>query len=302
MIALPSIPLPWNDRAGRLSTLKLIVFIGLLLPGLWTAWRLGMGTIGSKPLTIANHETGDWAIRFLILSLAVTPLRRIADWPRLILVRRMIGLAALGYAIAHVLLYVADQNWKLWTVATEIALRIYLTIGFVALAGLIALGVTSTDAMIRRLGKRWNRLHSLVYGIAVLGVLHFFMQSKIDVSQATLMAGFFLLLMGYRVAQRRGWPLQSPLVLAALAVAAGLATAGVEGLWYAVATGVQPERVLLANLQFAYRISPAWWVFAAGLAVAAIPLVRRLLPGGDARRGRAREAATEPQRRASLRA
>src|SRR5688500_3787062 len=101
---------------------------------------------------------GDWAIRSLMMSLAVTPLRRIANWPKLIMVRRMLGVTALFYALAHLTLYTIDLKLDLLRVASEIALRFYLTIGFVALLGLIALGSTSTDAAIKRLGKRWNRL------------------------------------------------------------------------------------------------------------------------------------------------
>ncbi|WP_244635853.1 sulfite oxidase heme-binding subunit YedZ [Chthonobacter albigriseus] len=282
-----------------MSPLKLIVFAGILAPGLWVAWKLGTGTIGAKPLTIANHETGDWAIRFLLLSLLVSPLRRIADWPRLINVRRMLGLAALGYALIHLTLYVADQNWKLGTVALEIILRVYLLIGFVALVGLAVLGVTSTDAAIKRLGRTWNTLHRIVYGIALLGIIHFFLQSKIDVSQATLMAGFFLVLMAYRLAQARGWPIASPLVLVAIAVGGGLATAAVEYAWYALATGVPADRVLAANLQFAFRISPAWWVFAAGVAMALIPVLHRLTRRPGAAPSRGRQAQSRPARQST---
>ncbi len=202
-----ALPLPWNDRAGRLSALKLGVFAACLAPGLLLAAQWLTVGLGSKPLTYAIHDTGDWAVRFLLLSLLVTPLRSIADWPKLILVRRMLGLTALAYVAVHLSLYVAERNGDLIKVASEIALRFYLTIGFVALAGLVALGVTSNDAMIRRLGaERWNRLHALVYWITALALLHFFLQSRLDVSQPVLMTGFFLWLMGYRLMKRRGCP------------------------------------------------------------------------------------------------
>ncbi|MGO4840994.1 sulfite oxidase heme-binding subunit YedZ, partial [Rhizobiaceae sp. 2RAB30] len=119
--------MPWTDRAGRLSPLKAVVFAGTLIPAavIWWSWEARI--LGPRPLTVAIHDTGDWAIRFLLLSLAVTPLRRIADWPKLVVVRRMLGLAAMFYILAHLLLYVTDQKWDLWRVGSEIALRLYLT-------------------------------------------------------------------------------------------------------------------------------------------------------------------------------
>ncbi|MEJ6784625.1 sulfite oxidase heme-binding subunit YedZ [Aminobacter sp. Piv2-1] len=286
--------MPWTDRAGNLSLLKTATFVVTLVPALLLAYYAVAGfpkgavtssLLGPRPFNAAILHTGDWAIRFLVLSLAVTPLRRIGQWPRLILVRRMLGVAALGYALGHLTLYFFDQNWDLWRVASEVALRIYLTIGFVALLGLVALGSTSTDAAIRKLGANWNRLHRIVYGIGILAALHFFMQSKADVYQPTLIAGFFLLLMAYRLMHWRGFSLNSPFVLLAIAIGAALATAAVEVAWYGTATGVPPERVLSANLQFSYSVRPAWWILCAGAAVALLGYVRA--PGkAQAQRGR----------------
>lgn len=274
---------PWTDRSGRISPLKLASFVATLLPGIALAAALWLGTLGPKPVTAAIHETGDWAVRFLLLSLAVTPLRRIADWPRLILVRRMLGLAALGYAAIHLALYVVDQKLNLAAVASEIVLRVYLTIGFVALAGLTALGATSTDAAIRRMGGTWQRLHRIVYPIAVLAILHFFLQSKLDVSEPTLMAGLFVLLMAYRGMQAAGID-PTPASLAAAAAVSALATAGIEAGWYAATTGVDPVRLIEANLDFSYTVRPAWWVGATGLAVSLVAALRRRNAGS--RRGR----------------
>ncbi|MDQ6437889.1 protein-methionine-sulfoxide reductase heme-binding subunit MsrQ [Mesorhizobium sp. LHD-90] len=271
-----SLPLPWNDRAGHLSPLKTAVLAGLVLPAIWLLAQFAAGALGPRPVTELIHGTGDWAIRFLFLSLAVTPLRRIADWPKLILVRRMIGLAALFYALTHLCLYIIDQNFGLARVASEIALRIYLTIGFAALIGLSVLGATSTDAMIKKLGRNWTRLHRIIYAIGVLAALHFFMQTKADVYEATLMSGLFVLLMFFRILHWRGFDIGSPLVLGGAAILAGLATAGIEYAWYALATGVPPERVLAANLHFSYMVRPAWWVLATGLTAAAVPLLRPL--------------------------
>jgi methionine sulfoxide reductase heme-binding subunit len=266
--------LPWNTRTGELSWLKAAVFIYTLVPLTWLIVQAANGWLGSKPLTEAIHQSGNWAVRFLLMSLAITPLRFIGNWPKLILVRRMLGLTALGYTLLHVTLYVALEAFDLGKVASEIVLRTYLTIGFAALLGLVALGVTSTDGMIRRMGAlRWNRLHSIVYALAVLALVHFAMQKKLDISEPALMAGLFIWLMGFRLLRKREWS-TGPLSLAGLAVAAWLLTVIVEAGWYAIMTGVNAQRILWANLDFEYVIRPAWWVLAAGLAVAVLALIR----------------------------
>jgi methionine sulfoxide reductase heme-binding subunit len=265
---------PWTNRAGELSPLKLAVFAYTLVPGLWLAAQAAFGWLGSKPLTEAIHQSGDWAVRLLLLSLAITPLRFIGGWPQLILVRRMLGLSALAYVALHLVLYVALEAFDIAKVAREIVLRFYLTVGFIAFTGLVILGSTSTDGMIRRLGAlRWNRLHRIVYGIALLALLHFALQRKIEVSEPALMMGFFLWLMGFRLLKRFGQG-HGPLVLLGLAVFAGVATALVEFAWYATMTGVPAIRVLAANLDFSYTIRPAWWVLAAALALATLAMLR----------------------------
>ncbi len=265
---------PWLDRAGRLSPLKLVVFVLTLAPGLLIAGQWWAGALEPKPVGAAIRETGEWAVRFLLLSLAVTPLRRIGNWPRLILVRRMLGVAVAAYVTIHLALYVVDLRYDLAKVASEIVLRIYLAIGFAALLGVVALGTTSTDAAIRRMGAtRWNRLHKTVYAIGVLALVHDFMQSKLDVSQPALMAGLFILLMAYRIVHRFGAP-STPLSLLLGAVAAALLTGATEAAWYALATGVPPERVLWANLAIDVAIRPMWWVLAVGLCAAVVNVLR----------------------------
>lgn len=273
MPALPVFSAPWRDRAGRVSGLKLATFLFALAPGLWLAGAYAADALGAKPITALLHGTGEWAVRFLMLSLAVTPLRRIAHAPKLILVRRMLGLTVLAYGLIHLMLYVVDQNFVLTKVVSEIVSRIYLTIGFVALLGLVVLGVTSTDGMIRRLGKAWPRLHKTVYGIAILGLIHYYLQAKIDVSDPVFWTGAFLLLMGHRAMQRFGWP-TNPLTLAGLAVVAALLTALLEAAWYGVASGIPASLVLSANLDVPDTIRPAWWVLALGLAVPVLNAVR----------------------------
>ncbi len=247
--------------------------------GLGGASLGGAVALGARPLTEVIRFVGDWTVRLLLVTLAVTPARRLFNWPKLLLGRRTLGLAALGYLVLHVALYVADMGGDLALVAREIVLRVYLTIGFVALLAFLALGATSTDAAIRRLGaERWNRLHALAYPATALGILHFFMQQKLDVTEPTLMAGLFVWLMGWRWLQRRDLG-TGTVALLGLAVAAGLATAALEAGWYGLATGIDPARVLGANLAFDYSIRPAWWVFGAGVLVAAASaLVLRLRP------------------------
>jgi sulfoxide reductase heme-binding subunit YedZ len=282
---------PWHDRAGRLSPLKLATFLLVLAPAAWIAWLWASQGLGPKPVTEAIHRTGDWTVRLLIATLAVTPLRRIANYPKLILVRRMLGLAVLGYALLHLSLYALDLAFDLKRIATEIVLRIYLLIGFTALLGLTALGATSTDAAIRRLGGNWQRLHRVIYAIGVLALVHYFLQSKLNVTQPVLWSGFFLLLMGYRPIRRFELP-EGAVRIAALAVAAGIATALLEAGWYAAATGANAAMVLAANLEFDYEIRPAWYVFAVGLALSLTALVRRAPTPRQRRRAQALETAS----------
>ncbi len=143
---------PWNDRTGRFSLLRFSVFVALVAPLLWILVQAFAHWLGPRPTTEAIHQTGLWAVRFLAVTLAITPLRNATRFARLAAIRRMVGLAVLFYALLHLSLYGFDQHGNLPHIASEILRRIYLTIGFVALCGLLALGITSTDGMIRRLG------------------------------------------------------------------------------------------------------------------------------------------------------
>ncbi len=267
--------MPWNDKAGRFSPLKTLTLVLVSLPALWLLYRTLFIGLGARPLNEATHRVGDWTVYFLLITLAITPARRLLDWSKLIQIRRILGLSALTYILIHFTLYIVDSRGDLFFVGTEIVLRVYLTIGFTALLGLVALGVTSTDGMVRRMGgKAWNRLHQLIYIIMPLAILHYYMQSKVDVTQPVLMSGFYFWLMGYRIMARYGYK-QGLIPLLTLALAAGLLTALTEATWYGVATGIGFRRVILANLSFAYKISPAWWVFATGVAVAIIAEIRQ---------------------------
>ncbi len=246
---------------------------GLAGGGLGAGPGLGGGALGDDPALTARplieviRFVGDWSIRLLLVTLAVTPARRLFNWPKLLNARRTLGLGAAFLVGVHFSFYLIDTA-SLSTAAREIVLRIYLTIGFAAMLGLVALAATSWDGAVRRMGaERWSRLQRLVYPVTALGILHFFMQQKLDVTEPTLMAGFFVWLMGWRVLQRYGRGTDLGALLAVAAVS-GLATALLEAGWYLAATGVDPARVLAANLDFSYSIRPAWWVAGLGVAVA----------------------------------
>ena len=265
---------PWRERNGRFSPLKAAVFAGLFVPALWIAYLAATGALEPKVVTEMIHRTGQWAIRFLTLALLVTPLMRGARYPKLVSIRRMVGVAAFAYIAAHLFLYVVDQHFALLHVASEIALRFYLTIGFVAWLGLAALAATSTDGMIRRLGgKRWKTLHSLVYAIAALGLLHFMIQAKADVSEPVMMTGFFLILMLFRAFLKRGaapWAA----ALAAAALSPPL-TALIEAAWYALVRHIPFWNVIDANFDPDMAFRPSAYVAAAGVVFAAVAILRR---------------------------
>jgi sulfoxide reductase heme-binding subunit YedZ len=280
---------PWNDRNGQFSLFKACVFAAALTPAVWLAWRTGFGLLGPRPWAEAIHRSGDWALRMLFLSLAVTPVRVAFSLPQVMAVRRMLGLTALGYALLHLGLYVGDQALDLAKVASEIATRVYLTIGFAVVLGLVALGVTSTDSMIKRLGgRRWRALHRLVYPLAILGTLHFFMQSKLEVGEATLMAGALVWLLAARVPAKLDLP-----TLLGLAAVAAAATAVIEAAWINLKTGAPMAMILAANIDPDLGPRPSWLVLGATLAVVAVAaIIRKTAPGGSARRRRDRPTAS----------
>ncbi len=294
----------WRDRRGRLSALRVAALAFLLLPVGIALWNADAIVHGARPLNDVIHRAGFWMLMFILTTLAITPLRRITRVGQLIDVRRMLGVGAFVYVVAHILLYTADQTYDLIKVASEITQRVYLTIGFTALVGLATLAATSTDAMVRRLGAlRWQRLHYAVYGIGVLALIHYFQQTKADVSVPTFTAGVFGWLMGYRVVIKL-WKVPgelSTLALVGLSVAVAGLTFIAEAVGIAIVFNAPPLLVLQADLDFDVpldMIRPGWLVLAAGLAVTALnficarvvkPRRTRVAPGKD----RAGEAARE---------
>jgi sulfoxide reductase heme-binding subunit YedZ len=186
---------------------KPLVFIACLAPLGWLiCGALGWFgvSLGPDPVKELEHECGKTALNLLLLTLAVTPVRELTSQPQLLRLRRMLGLFAFFYVVLHFTIYlVLDLELNFATLGADIAKRPYITIGFTALLLLIPLAVTSTNGMMRRLGRRWQTLHRLVYLIAVLGVWHFYWQVKRDVREPLLYAGMLAILLGYRVVRAR---------------------------------------------------------------------------------------------------
>jgi methionine sulfoxide reductase heme-binding subunit len=254
--------------------LRLVTLVGLCLPAVNLAWRWFNDDLGARPVTLATHITGDWAVIFLLCSLALTPARAVFDSIVLVQIRRRVGVAAALYAGLHFFIYVADQKWDLVVVALEIAKRFYLTIGFAALLALTTLAVTSTNGWQRRLKRNWKRLHWLVYPAAVLAILHFFIQSKANVGEATIAAGLFAWLMIWRFMPTK---LRTQyLGLAALAVGATLAALLFEIGWYGLVNHVDPMRILTADSDVDLAPRPVHKVLLASLAAIVLAAALRL--------------------------
>ena len=183
---------------------KLALFVLCLLPAAWLAWQVLLGDPGPDPVEHIVHETGAWTLRLLLLTLAVTPLRRFSGWNGLIRLRRMLGLYAFFYATLHFASYLLLDLGAFWSqLLTDIVKRPYITVGFSAWLLLLPLAFTSTNAMMRRLGRHWQRLHRLSYLITLLGVLHFIWLVKADLREPLLYAALFAVLMLARWRPRR---------------------------------------------------------------------------------------------------
>ena len=178
---------------------KPLAFAASLLPLAWLGWRAWQDQLGANPVETLSHSTGDWSLRFLLLTLAVTPLRRLTGWNRLQQFRRMLGLFAFFYVCLHLGVYlIFDQFFDWRAIGEDIAKRPYLAVGFTGWLLLIPLAVTSTHGMIRRLGRNWQRLHRLVYLIGALGVLHYGWLVKADLTEPLIYGVILALLLGYR--------------------------------------------------------------------------------------------------------
>jgi sulfoxide reductase heme-binding subunit YedZ len=265
----------WRDRRGRISALRIATLLFLLLPLAKAVIEAGDIVHGARPLNEMIHRAGFWALVFLGVTLAVTPFRRIFRYGNLIDVRRMLGVGTFCYIAAHLALFFTDQSYDVGKFIHEITHRVYLIIGAIAWLGLATLAATSTDGMVRRLGGlRWRRLHQAIYAIALLALIHYFQQTKADVTVPTFAAGLFLWLIAYRVlAWWQDSSELSTLSLFGLAIGVSVATFLGEAIGIAIAFHVSPMRVLGTIFDFDAGIRPGWQVLAAGLAVTVVDAV-----------------------------
>jgi methionine sulfoxide reductase heme-binding subunit len=180
--------------------LKAAVFIVCLIPAGQLAYAAYIGDLGVNPIEFITRFTGSWALIILIASLAVTPLRRITGWNDLIKFRRMIGLFAFFYASLHFATYLGlDLFFDFRAIGKDIVKRPYITVGFIGFVAMVPLAITSTAGMIRRLGKRWQQLHRLVYLAAIAGVIHFYWLVKADISRPAQYGAVLAVLLGFRL-------------------------------------------------------------------------------------------------------
>jgi len=191
----------------RLS--KPAVFLVCLAPGLLLAWDAYAGQLSANPVEDLTHRTGWWGLFLLTATLAITPLRRVTGWNGIIKFRRMVGLFAFCYVTLHFLVYLVLDQFFAWSFIVEDVMdRPYITVGFTAFVLLLALAVTSTNGWIRRLGKRWRYLHSLIYVAALAGVIHFLWLVKADLREPTIFGLVLTVLLSARLwrSRRRARP------------------------------------------------------------------------------------------------
>lgn len=195
MLALKTIPL-----AKRVTWIKRGIFLLALLPIVSAIVAFYAHRLGANPIEALIHRAGEWALRFLWLTLAVTPLRQILGWRWVQPCRRMLGLFCYFYLLLHIALYWVFDRALVWSeIVADIAKRPFILVGFFAFVVLTPLAITSTDAMIKRLGRNWTALHRLVYVAAIAASIHFWWQQKADIREPAVYAAILLVLLGYRL-------------------------------------------------------------------------------------------------------
>ncbi len=184
----------------RIVLLTRIAFAAALIPAARLAYRAYTGNLTANPIEFITHATGDAAVMLLVITLVVTPLRRLTGWNELIRLRRMLGLFSFFYACLHLLTWaVVDKFFDVQTMIVDVFERPFITIGMVTFVLLLPLAITSTAGMIRRLGRRWQQLHRLVYVAAITAVVHFWWGVKADIREPRLWALALCVLLGFRL-------------------------------------------------------------------------------------------------------
>ena len=197
---------------AQLSAIKLAVFLLCLVPAVELALGWQREALGANPIETIARASGEWTLRFLLITLCVTPLRRLTSLHWLLRLRRMLGLFAFAYGAAHFMTYLwLDQFFDWPAIAADIVKRPFITVGFSAFVLLIPLAATSTNRMVKRLGaRRWQLLHRLVYAIAVLGVVHYWWLVKKDITEPVIFAALLTILLGARLVWRARKPASLP--------------------------------------------------------------------------------------------
>lgn len=267
--------LPWTDRHGRFSAVR----AGALALAVAPIFLMGLdglrGLYAPEPIANLLYWTGWWATVLLLLTLAVSPARTILRWTGAIPTRRILGVAALAYTLAHVLAYVAFDRWDLGQVLREMsALTVNIISATASALLMLALGLTSSDAAVRRLGSaRWRALHIGVHAAAGLAILHYLLARQ-AFTDAFLFAGLLVWLWGWRVLSRTGRGVD-PLSLILLTAAAALSTAALEALTFRGRYGEEALSILTLNFGLAGGASAATKVLALGLFAALAARLRR---------------------------
>ena len=184
-----------------MSKIKKLLFIVCLFPAIWLITALFTNQLGANPIEAITRETGLWALRFLWLTLLITPLRWITGWNDLVKFRRLLGLYVFFYAVLHMLLYLGlDQFFDIIEIIKDIIKRPFITIGFFSFISLIPLVITSNNPMLKRMGgRRWKQLHRLTYFIAIASSVHFYMLVKLDKTEPLIYIGLLIILLTPRV-------------------------------------------------------------------------------------------------------
>tara|TARA_B100001029_G_scaffold165367_1_gene156967 strand:+ start:154 stop:735 length:582 start_codon:yes stop_codon:yes gene_type:complete len=183
--------------------IKPVIFLLALIPFLYLLIKALQNDLGPDPAQALSIESGEWTLRFLLLTLTITPLRQIFGLIEIARLRRMIGLFTFFYATIHLVSWMAFiLGFRWFAIAEELVERPYITIGFLAYIILFSLGVTSTDSMVRRLGRNWKRLHKLIYLASVLAIIHLLWILRTDITEAVIYGTLLIILLGYRVLRK----------------------------------------------------------------------------------------------------